>query len=299
MRLPQPERSSFQPGLLAVLIVLALLLTTVWYREGKNGVVHKTRDGVQAVTAPVAAVGELFTRPVRGVFAWIADLGVSRSQFAALQLQNERLRNTVAALEEARLENARLQSLVNFGQATKLQALGAHVIGRPTQYDRVITLDRGTADGVHEGMPVVGSLGSVPSKATEASAAGGLIGQTIDVTAHSARVRLISDQSSGVAAMIQSNRAQGIVRGSVGGGLSLDFISHETTVRASDVVITSGMGGVFPKGLLIGEVTGVVNQASSLYQDVTLSPSANLSGSEEVLILVNATSQTQTGAGGQ
>jgi rod shape-determining protein MreC len=297
MRLPQPEKSNFQPGLLVVLIVLALLLTTVWFREGDHGIVHRVRDGVQAAMAPVSATGEFVTSPVRGVFSWIGDLGVSRSQFAALQLQNEKLRNTVAALEEARLENARLQSLVNFAQATKLKALGAHVIGRPTQYDRVITLDRGTADGVHEGMPVVGTLGSVPTKATEASAAGGLVGQTVDVTAHSAKVRLISDQNSGVSAMIQSNRAQGIVHGSIDGGLSLDFISHETTVHASDVVITSGMGGVYPKGLLIGEITKVINQASSLYQSITLSPSANLDGSEEVLILVSATSQTQPGTG--
>lgn len=297
MKLPQPERSNLQPGLLVTLIVLALVLTTVWYREGDGGFVHRLRGGVQAVAAPVGAVGEFVTQPVRGVFLWIGDLGVSRSQLEALQLQNAKLRNTVSALEEARLENARLQALVNFAQAAKLQALGAHVIGRPTQYDRVITLDRGAADGVHAGMPVVGSLGAVPAKATEASAAGGLIGQTVDVTAHSSKVRLINDQNSGVAAMIQSNRAEGVVHGSIDGALTLDFISHDTTARAGDVVITSGMGGVYPKGLLVGEVTKVVNLASSLYQDITLTSSANLNGSEEVLILISPSSQTQTGSG--
>jgi rod shape-determining protein MreC len=280
-----------------VLIVLSLVLTTLWYREGDHGPVHRLRDGVQAVAAPVGMVGEFVTRPVRGVFSWVADLGVSRSQFVALQQQNEKLRNTVAALEEARLENARLQSLVNFAQAAKLKALGAHVIGRPTQYDRVITVDRGTADGVHEGMPVVGALGPIPQRATEASASGGLIGQTIDVTAHSAKVRLISDQGSGVASMIQSNRGYGIVHGAIDGSLSMDFVSHETTVKAGDVVITSGMGGVYPKGLLVGEVTHVTNLPSSLYQDIVLTPSANLSGSEEVLILVGASSSTETGNG--
>jgi rod shape-determining protein MreC len=297
MRLPQPEKSNLQPGLLVVLIVLALLITTVWFREGDTGPIHRVRDGVQAIAAPVGAVGEFVTRPVRGAFGWAADLGVSRSQFEELQQQNEKLRNTVAALEEQRLENIRLQSLVNFAQATKLKALGAHVIGRPTQWDRVITLDRGTADGIHEGMPVVGTLGVVPRQATEASAAGGLIGQTTDVTAHSAQVRLITDQNSGVAAMVQSNRVEGIVHGSIDGGLSLDFISHETTVKAGDVVITSGMGGVYPKGLLIGEVTGVSNLPSSLYQDITLSSSANLNNLEEVLILVAANSQITTGSG--
>lgn len=297
MRLPQPERPNLQPGLLVVLVVLSLLLTTLWYKEGDHGPVHRVRDGVQAVAAPVGAIGEFVTRPVRGTFKWIADLGVSRSQLDALRLQNEKLRNTVAALQESRLENQRLHSLVNFAQSSKLKALGAHVIGRPTQWDRVITLDRGTADGIHEGMPVVGTLGTTPAKATEASAAGGLIGQTIDVTAHSAKVRLITDQNSGVAAMVQSNRVEGIVHGSIAGGLSLDFISHETTVRAGDVVITSGMGGVYPKGLLVGEVTKVTNQASSLYQDVVLSPSAGLNGLEEVLILVGANPQVQSGGG--
>lgn len=292
MRLPQPEKSNLQPGLLTALIVLSLLLTTMWYREGDRGVLHRLRGGLQAATAPVSAAGESLTSPVRGMLAWVGDIGVSRSEFDALQKQNEKLRNTVAALEEARLENARLQSLVSFAQAAKVKALGAHVIGRPTQYDRVITLDRGTADGVEEGMPVVGTL-ELPPRSTEASAAGGLIGQTINVTAHSAKVRLINDQSSGVAAMIQSNRANGIVRGSIEGGLSLEFVSHETTVRAGDIVITSGMGGVYPKGLVVGEVTKVVNLPSTLYQDLTLLPAADLSGSEEVLILVGAGAQAQ------
>jgi rod shape-determining protein MreC len=293
MRLPQPEKSNLQPGLLTALIVLSLVVTTVWYREGDRGLLHRFRGGVQAVTAPVGAAGEFVTSPVRGMLTWVGDIGVSRSELDALQKQNAKLRNTVAALEEARLENARLQSLVSFAQAAKLKALGAHVIGRPTQYDRVITLDRGTADGVGEGMPVVGATGALAVRSAEASATGGLIGQTVDVTAHSAKVRLINDQASGVAAMIQSNRANGIVRGSIEGGLSLEFVSHETTVRAGDIVITSGMGGVYPKGVVVGEVTKVVNLASTLYQDITLLPSANLLGSEEVLILVGAGAQPQ------
>jgi rod shape-determining protein MreC len=297
MKLPQPEKSNLQPGLLVVLIVLSLLLTTVWYREPNDGPVHRLRGGMQVVAAPVGAVGEFVTRPVRGAFKWVADLGVSRSQLEALRLQNDKLRNTVAALEESRLENQRLQSLVNFAQSSKLKALGAHVIGRPTQWDRVITLDRGTADGVREGMPVVGPLGAAPAAATEASAAGGLIGQTVDVTAHSAKVRLITDQGSGVAAMVQGSRAEGVVHGAIDGGLSLDFISHETTVKAGDVVITSGMGGIYPKGLLVGEVTKVVNQPSSLYQEIGLASSARLGGLEEVLILVGTNSQVQTGSG--
>jgi rod shape-determining protein MreC len=287
MRLPEPQKQNLRPGLLAVLIVLSLIATTAWYREGPHGPLHRMRTGLQAATSPVGAAGEFVTRPVRGMLAWAGGLGVSRSRLDALQSENDRLRNTVASLEEARLENVRLQPLVNFAQAARLKAIGAHVIGRPTQYDNVITLDRGSSDGVQEGMPVVGSLGRTVAHATEASASGGLVGQTIDVTAHTSKVRLINDQGSGVAVMLQPNRGEGVIRGSVDGGLSLDFISHETTVRAGDIVITSGMGGVYPKGLLVGEVTTVKNPASALYQDIAVAPSTNLLGSEEVLVLVS------------
>ena len=269
-------------------MVAALLLTTVWFREGANGPVHKVRLGVQAVSAPVGAVGEFVTRPVRSVFSWAADLGVSRSQYEALRSQNGVLRARVANLEEARLENQRLQALVKLVQTTQLESLGARVIGRPSQWDRVITIDRGSADGIKAGMPVVGA-------SSNASGTAGLLGQTTDVTAHSAEVRLISDQGSGVAGLVQASRAEGIVHGSIDGVLSLDFISHESTVRAGDVVVTSGMGGAFPKGLLIGEVTKIKNQPSSLYQDITLAPAADLNGLEEVVVLVGAVNSGSTG----
>jgi rod shape-determining protein MreC len=137
-------------------------------------------------------------------------------------------------------------------------------------------------------MPVVGA-------SSNTSGTAGLLGQTTDVTAHSAEVRLISDQGSGVAGLVQANRAEGIVHGSIDGAITLDFVSHESTVRAGDVVVTSGMGGAFPKGLLIGEVTKINNQPSSLYQDITLAPAADLNGLEEVIVLVGAVNSTTAG----
>jgi rod shape-determining protein MreC len=111
-------------------------------------------------------------------------------------------------------------------------------------------------------------------------------------------VRLVTDQNSGgVAAMIQANRTEGIVHGAIDGALSLDFISHDATAKVGDVVITSGMGGVYPKGLLVGEITKVENLPSALYQDITVSPAANLNSLEEALILVGASPQIQPGSG--
>jgi rod shape-determining protein MreC len=125
----------------------------------------------------------------------------------------------------------------------------------------------------------------------------GLLGQTVAVTAHSAQVRLITDPSSGVAAMLQSSRDEGIVKGSIEGKLTLDFVSVDTTVRAGDVVITSGIGGVYPKGLIVGEVTNVHKSPADLYQTIALDPAGSIAGLEEVLVLVGAAPKTDIGGG--
>ena len=284
MKLPQPEKSSSALGVVIALLVASLVITTVWYREGDRGPVHQLRSVVQTAVAPLQAAGEFVTRPARGAFAWASDLGVSRSQLAALKQQNTELRNRVASLEEARQENERLRALFGFVQTAKLDAVGARVIGRPTNtWERVITIDRGSADGIKVEMPVL--------------AAKGLLGQTISVTKHSARVRLITDARSGVAGMIQANRAEGVVRGSIEGAVNLEFVSRETTVRAGDVIITSGMGGVYPKGLLVGEIAGATQTPSSLFQEILVTPSANLAGLEEVVVLTGAPPATQIGGG--
>jgi len=273
MRVQRTETQSPRLGLLILFVALAIVVITVWYRESDTGPLHRLRISVHAATAPISAGGEFVTRPVRGLFSWASDLGVSRSQLEQLRDQNQRLRARVAELEEDRLENERLRGLVQLAQAQDLESIAARVIGRPTNsFEDVITIDRGSADGVTAGMPVVGAVG--------------LLGQTVSVARDSSRVRLITDQRSGVAGMIQRSRAEGVVRGSIDGEVTLEFVSTETTVRAGDVVITSGIGGVYPKGLVVGEVTEVERLANSLYQSISIEPTARLQGLEEVLVVV-------------
>lgn len=273
MKVQRAETPGQRPGWLILLIALSIVLITIWFRESDVGPLHRLRAGVQSASAPVSATGELLTRPLRNLFSWAGDLGVSRSQLEQLREQNRSLRARVAELEEARLENARLRKLVELPLAAELESLGAHVIGRPTNsWEGVITIDRGSADGILPGMPVVGP--------------DGLLGQTVAVSAGSSRVRLITDQRSGVAAIIQRNRAEGVVRGSIEGNLTMDFVNVARDVKKGDVVITSGIGGVYPRGLIVGEVVDVSREANALYQEITVQPAGDLSGLEEVLVLV-------------
>ncbi|MGV8082907.1 MAG: rod shape-determining protein MreC [Coriobacteriia bacterium] len=283
MRADRKGAPGKSPGLLIVCIILALVVTTVWFREGESGPMHKLRSGVQTIATPFERVGEWVTRPGRGLVAWASDLGVSRSRLDALQAQNTELRSRIASLQEAATENERLTKLLGFVEASELETLGARVIARPTDYSQVLTIDRGSADGITVGMPVLGNSG--------------VVGQTVEVTKHSAKVQLITDSQSGVAALIQSNRSEGVVRGSVSGNLTMEFVSKETTVTAGDVVVTSGIGGVYPKGLLIGEVTKVTNLPAALYQKIELSTAVDPTELEEVVVVIGMSSSAGSTGG--
>lgn len=278
------EPSGGRSGLLVGLLAASLILTTIYFREGERGPLRMARNAVHAVASPFIAAGGVVTRPFRSVARATSGFGASATEVAQLRSQNAELRRRVAELEEARLENARLRSLVSFVKATNMKSLGAHVIGRPSSaWEGVITVDRGTSDGIKVGQPVIG--------------AGGLLGQTIGVTARSATVRLITDQRSGVAAIVQATRAPGVVRGSIDGAITLDFVSRETTVKPGDIVVTSGIGGVYPKGLLVAEVVSSEGEANGLYADIRLRPAASFEGIEEVLILTGAPPALEGGSG--
>lgn len=279
------RRGSGRPLLLVGLVIVSLLITTAWYREGVNGPLHAMRRGITVVSQPLATFGTVVTSPIRGVASWFGGLSVDRSAYRRLQRQNLELKQRLAQLEEARLESERIRELVDFAETEDLKTTGARVIGRPTDSrQRTILIDRGTSSGVRRGDPVI--------------AAGGLLGQVIEVTPWSSRVRLITDSQSGVAVLVQRTRVNGIVRGSVDGPLKLEFLDKGTLPKSGDVLITSGLGGVYPKGIVVGEVTGVTSRRADLFPLITVASRVDLSRIEEVLVLGGAgAAATQPGGG--
>lgn len=282
MRVGQSEPKRGNPALLAVLIVLSLVSLTLYFRESDSGVLHDARRVVLAISAPVETAGTWVTTPFRAVGNFFDGLGASKKQLAALEAQNEELKARLAELEEAELENQRLQALVQFADENDLASLGARVIGQPTStWEGVFTINRGSVDGVEPGMPVV--------------AAQGLVGQVVSVTPYASTVRLITDQQSGVAAMVQSSRTPGIVRGSVSQELTMEYVDRASLPVVGDVVITSGIGGVYPKGIVIGDIVQVDDQRGELYPDIVVKSRVPIDEIEEVLVLVGSTSGTGSG----
>lgn len=278
-KIPSRRQSAFRresalPGLklLIVFVVLSFVMMTVYAREGSKGPLHAARGFVATLTAPVNKVGATIVRPVTGLGNIYRNATADEETLTELKEQNMQLRSAVERLEEYKQQSQRLEELLDIKNTYDLTSTAARVIGGSTDdWSRSIEIDKGSNEGIGINMPVLNSYG--------------LIGQVVKVGNASATVKLITDENSGVAATIQSNRAQGIVRGAPDGSLKLDFITSDVEVKKGDVVITSGMGGVFPKGLPIGEVTTATKSPASLYYDITVKPPLSVSSSEEVLVI--------------
>ncbi len=212
-------------------------------------------------------------------------------------LENERLHSEVAELEvrlqEQRalaLRSERLQALLDLKAATPLPTLAADVIaGNPNPGMRTVTIGRGSADGVETNMAVIAPAGIV----------GRIIGRP---AAHAARVQLLIDRYAAAGAVTERTRAGGMVAGAdKEPGLTMDLVSNLADVKPGDVVVASGVDGIYPQGFRIGEVA-ISERGAQLYRTIAVRPGVNFSNIEEVLIVMvpsrPAVSEAEPAAGG-
>lgn len=275
--------SSGVPRSLVVLVVVSLVLCVVGVREGESGPLHAVRGLFQAVATPARVAGSFAASPVKGIGNVVGNLTADQGTLSDLKAENESLKAQVAQLTEAQNDADTLTGLLQLRSTYDLDSTAATVISQSTDsWTSTITIDKGTSSGIAVGMPVTSSAG--------------VIGQVSEVGPTSATVRLITDESSGVSAMVQSSRAQGQLVGSADGSVRLTLIRTDQQVSVGDTVITSGLGGVYPKGLPIGTVSNVTKSSGSLYYDVTVEPLSSASALENVLVITSVSAGQQATA---
>ena len=263
-----------------VLIVISVVLVTVSVRMGNTGAFGAVRSGLHAVSGTMQQVTSVVSTPFKAIGSSSADTNLSDDEIAALQEENEQLRILVAQLEEYRQQDQRLTALQGFSDAYGLETVSARVLSTTSGWDQTATINVGSDDGIRAGMGVMSSCG--------------LYGQVETVAANTAVVRLISDADSSVSAMIQGTRATGIVNGSYDGSLTMEYVSVESTVGEGDIVISSGAGGTYPKGIVIGRVHSVETDSSKLYYSIQVEPISSIRNCEEVLVLTGNEDETKT-----
>ncbi|MDR1083069.1 MAG: rod shape-determining protein MreC [Coriobacteriales bacterium] len=285
-----PKKQRQLPGgiLLLILCLLSVVILSVWANEGTAGPLHQVKSGVETVVTPLRVAGSVVAAPLNAANNLSENVTTDSKTAEELRRQNEELQSQLIRMEEYRQENERLSKLLELKEAYNLESVGARVITTSTDsWNRVITINKGSIAGLSVGMPVM--------------SANGLIGQIESVNPYSSVVRLIVDEESGVAAFLQSSRAEGVLSGSVDGILHLNFISLDVSVEPGDAVITSGAGGIYPKGIPLGEVITVETSPSDVYQRITVRPVTRVSAFEEVLVLVGSEAEivaSGTSAGG-
>jgi rod shape-determining protein MreC len=241
---------------------------------------------VVGITAPVQKV-------VWGAIDGIGNVWRGYFYLVGLEKENQALKRELQGLKlqmnryrEAELANERLRALLNFKKSIATPLLPAQMVAfDPSGWFQTILIDKGRDDGVVLDMAVV--------------SAEGLVGRVIGVGKHHAKVLLILDGNSAVDAYIQSSRARGVLVGLGRELCLLKYVQRNEEVKVGDKVVSSGMGGVFPKGLLVGTVQEVVRGSSGLFQRVEVEPAVNFSRLEEVMIVTQPPAEKPAMTGSQ
>jgi rod shape-determining protein MreC len=175
---------------------------------------------------------------------------------------------------ETELANARLRNLLDFQKNITEQAVAAEVIGKdPSAWFKTVVIDKGRADGLTKGLPVV-----MPQ---------GIAGQVIETANHYSKVMLIIDRNSAVDALVQRTRARGVLKGESTDQCRLDYVLRKKDVRIGDIIVSSGADGVYPKGLRIGRVSDVIEHDGDIFHEVFLTPFVDFEKLEEVLVVLD------------
>ena len=258
----------FRRNLTIISILLILAITTFLLPKSitkniKMGFVSFTRPILQGINRTGAAV--------RNNVGAILTYRIIIRENRRLSSEVDNLKKRIVDLQEASHENKRLRELLAFKETSNREITPAQIIGWDSSpWSKTILINKGAKEGLTPNAAVVSSSG--------------LVGRIVELGPRVARVILITDPNSRVGAIIQRTREQGAVEGK-GGLCRMKYISSEAEVKQGDMVISSGKGEIYPKGLVIGKIVKTASSDDGLFQTAIIQPAVNFSKLEEVLCL--------------
>jgi rod shape-determining protein MreC len=269
--------SLFRRYSLVVFIILLLFsaLVLMSYRMKQKKGMDFLDAFLLEVCAPVQKAATLMIKTVHDTFQSYIFLThvhqenvLLKQKVAALQEENQQMK-------EVSLANERLRRLFQFREKISSSMIASEVIGQdPTSWFKSVTIDKGEKDGVRQGMAVISPEG--------------VVGQILKSSSHYATVLLITDYNSAVDAFVRRTRAKAIVEGMGENRCQLKYLLRVQDVVVGDIVVSSGLGGNFPKGLLVGEIKKVEKDTQGIFQYAELAPSVDLTRLEEVFVITES-----------
>lgn len=227
-------------------------------------------------TAPLQVGWSSITGHIDSLWQGAMILNNLKAEHQLLAENVRELRQQSREYQEMKLENERLRDLLSFKEKFAYQTVGAEVIGRNmSNWDNFLVINKGLNDGIDRGMAVITK--------------NGLIGQTMMVTNNTAQVLLILDENSTVSGIVQETRENGMVegQGKRSSFLQMQRLPRDAKVKAGDHIFSSGLGGVFPKGIFVGRVEKILTDPYDIAKKAIIVPAENFNKIEEVLVVVN------------
>lgn len=278
---------SWRRFVFVILIIASLALLTVTFREADSGPVHTIQRAGAGILAPLQSWGTKVAKPFQDGYQWFKTLWSAHRRAERLEEELQILKGEAIKLEETVEEYKRLQGLLDlrdkgvYPDGTDFAV--ADVIAKsPSRWSSWVLINKGTADGLRVGLPVVGAT----PMTGETLSGKGLVGKITEVTSNTAKVLLIIDSSSSVSAKIQGNRAEGIIEGSVSGDLTMDYVERDVAVDPKLVIVTSGYGPIYPADIPIGIVASVGEEDVNIYKEIEVQAFVDFRVLEEVMVLI-------------
>jgi rod shape-determining protein MreC len=255
------------------LIALSLFLVLFWL------ITYQVKAGrLTFMERPVLAVSGFFERIISAPFRFVESAGRGYVLLVRTGRENERLQQELGRLRleaavanELLIENERLRDLLGFKKLHPLSSIMAQAIGKESSpSSRTMTINRGTDDGIEKDLAVI--------------TAAGVVGKIQAVLPGTAKVILLTDPVSTLAVRVQRNREEGLLEGRLS-SCALKYVSFYADIQEGDLLVTSGLDGIYPKGLPVATVVKVSKHEASAFQTVIAEPAVRLSRVEEVLVL--------------
>jgi rod shape-determining protein MreC len=261
--------------LFVLLLVSLVLMTSHAKRENEY---QELTAGLLEVTASLGTGLSSLTQGTINLYKGYVDLRGVRVENLRFREQTALLENKLNRLHEVEVENRRLMELLEFQESLPFVMTPARVVGKDfNSWSRTLIISEGENAGIETGMAVVRPEG--------------VVGRIFSVSPNYALVQLIIDSNSDIPAVFQRTRAQGIVEGKITDQCQVKYLNRLADIQVDDPVISSGLGGAYPKGLLIGTVASIQKKPYGLFQEVTVTPAVDFTRIEEVLVVKNIRSE--------
>jgi rod shape-determining protein MreC len=257
---------------LIVAVVLLLVFSVLSLSLKRSPALQKAAGWMISLTAPGLQALEYLTRGGKNLWQGYFNLVGVEQENTVLKQRLAEYQQKEVRFQEALQAMTRLEALLDLKRQVALPVIGARVIAYdPSMWSRCATIDQGQAQGVKGGLPVL--------------APQGIVGRVVEAYPQYSKVMLIVDRKSGADATIQRTRVRGILQGKGGNRCSLEFVPKSADIQVGDLVLASGLAGLYPRGLVFGKVSGTNKKNPGLFQEIEVTPAVDLSALEEVLVV--------------